>query len=406
MQKHPFTMTTADTVSSAKPPSLLSRDLTLVCLAQAAGYASSSFLAPLLPLFLTSQGYTESFVGIVIAAFNVASFPSRPVWGVVSDRGYYRPGLTVAGVLVGAAYIAYQVPSAAFMFLVRMVHGIGWGGVNVVGSAWMALLAPANRRAEALGWYTMAQRMGTAVGPITALWALSVVGYNGSFAIGAAAASFIAVAAFFTRPTPAPERHAPAAKGPWYRGMIEPGAFLGATLVTLMSCTGPALNAYMPLYFRHLGIAHIELYYLAYGAVGIACRPVIGLFADRIGRMRAVTMGFALQVAGLAVLSASGDLAGIVAGMAVNTVGYAISEPSLYALALDTSPPARRGAAMATVTMAFQLGGGVGAAAIGAMFEFAGYRTAYASLALPATLALAISGFVWLRRERVGATVE
>lgn len=401
-------MTTQTTTSAtAEPPgrqgSLLTRNLSLVCLAQTAGYAASSFLAPLLPLYLISQGHTESFVGLVLAAFNVASFFSRPVWGALSDRGKLRPSLTGAGVLVGTAYAGYLVPGAVFVFLVRAVHGIGWGGVNVVGSAWMALLAPAGRRAEALGWYTMAQRVGTAVGPITSLWVLGALGYSPAFMIGASVAYLIAVSAFFTRggveerPATGPSR------GPWYRNIVEPGAMLGATLVTLMSFSGPALNAYMPLYFRQLGLEHVEFYYLAYGITGIVCRPVIGMFADRIGRMRAVTLGFALQVCGLALLGLTGSLPGIIAGMAVHTVGYAISEPSLYALGIDRTTPARRGAAMATITMAFQLGGGIGAAAIGAMFEFMGYRNAYSSLMAPSMIALLLSTVVWQRRSRAGS---
>jgi len=156
-------ISTPDTTTDS--PKLLSRDMILLCLAQSAGYGASAFLAPLLPLYLVSRGHTESFVGLVLAAFNVASFPSRPVWGVLSDRGWLRGSLTASGLLVGTAYLGYLVPNAAFIFLVRMVQGVGWGGVNVVGSAWAALLAPATRRAEALGWYTMAQRTGTALGP-------------------------------------------------------------------------------------------------------------------------------------------------------------------------------------------------------------------------------------------------
>ncbi len=382
---------------------LLGRNMALVCLAQTAGYGASAFLAPLLPLFLVSQGHAEAFIGLVLGAFNVASFASRPVWGMLSDRGSPRPALIVAGLLVAAAYAGYLLPGVVLIFGVRAVQGIGWGGVNVVGSAWVAALAPVSRRAEALGWYTMAQRMGTAVGPVSALWSIDHLGYPLSFLMGACAAGFIAVAAFFTRSTRAAARPAaPAAPRRFsLNAIVEPGALLGAGLITLMTFTGPAMNAYMPLYFRNLGLEHVELYYLAFGATGIVCRPFIGRFADRMNRLQAIALGFALQVAGLAVLVFSGALPGIVAGMVVHTVGYAISEPCLYALALDRSPSHRRGAAMATVTMAFQLGGGLGASGIGALFQFVGYREAYALLLLPVAAALVVAVGAWWRLRRV-----
>lgn len=392
-------MTATETPTQARS-SLLSRDMVLLCLAQAAGYGASAFLAPLLPLYLVSRGHTESFVGLVLAAFNVASFPSRPVWGVVSDRGHLRGGLTVSGLLVGTAYLGYLVPNAVFIFLVRMVQGVGWGGVNVVGSAWAALLAPATRRAEALGWYTMAQRTGTALGPISALWILDKFGFEPAFLIGAGVAYMIAVAAFLTRPAASAERAPAQSRGSGLRSVIEPGALLGAALITLMSSTGPAMNAYMPLYFRNLGLSHIELYYVAYGITGIACRPIIGTFADRVGRMQAISLGFGLQLVGVTLLALSADFPGIVAGMMVHTIGYAISEPSLYALGIDGSPGNRRGAAMATITMAFQLGGGIGFTLSGFLFEFVGYREAYTVLLLPVSSALLVSLWVWRQRSR------
>lgn len=396
-------MTTApETAASPSLPPLLSRDMVLVCLAQAAAYGSSAFLAPLLPLYLVSRGHTEAFVGVVLASFNVASFFSRPVWGALSDRGLLRPSLSGAGLLVGTAYVGYLVPSAAFLFLVRAVQGIGWGGVNVVGSAWAALLAPTHRRAEALGWYTLAQRTGTAAGPVTALWVMSQLGFEPAFLLGAGVAYLVAAAAFFTRPAAQP-RLAGARSG-FPGALVERGAVLAAALITLMSCSGPAMNAYMPLYFRNLGLAHIEVYYIAYGVTGIVCRPIIGLFADRIGRMQAIGLGFALQVVGVALLAASGDLLGIIGGMAIHTCGYAISEPSLYALGIDSSPAHRRGAAMATVTMAFQLGGGIGFTAGGALFEFVGYRQAYWSLLAPTGLALGLS--LWVGRRRAGRAAQ
>ena len=113
--------------------------------------------------------------------------------------------------------------------------------------------------------------------------------------------------------------------------------------------------------------------------------------------MRAITLGFGLQIAGLLVLGQSVEFLGIVVGMMVQIVGYAISEPSLYALAIDNTAAHRRGAAMATYTMAFQLGGGLGAWISGMMFEFVGYREAYQSLVLPVIVAFLVLLFIQRR---------
>ena len=42
------------------------------------------------------------------------------------------------------------------------------------------------------------------------------------------------------------------------------------------------------LYFKEIGLGGIELYFLALGATGVFSRGLIGRWADRIGRMRAI----------------------------------------------------------------------------------------------------------------------
>jgi len=80
-------------------------------------------------------------------------------------------------------------------------------------------------------------------------------------------------------------------------------------------------------------------------------------------------------------------------------MGFSMSQPSLYALAIDFSPPDRRGASMATYTMAFQLGGGFGSALWGVIIEVTGYRTMYALTLVPAGLALILTPVIGRRRR-------
>jgi predicted MFS family arabinose efflux permease len=70
-----------------------------------------------------------------------------------------------------------------------------------------------------------------------------------------------------------------------------------------------------------------------------------------------------------------------------------VSQPSLYALAADRSHPARRGAAMATYTMGFQLGSGVGALVWGTTIEWFGYSVMYACTLLPLLAAIGVAIF-------------
>ena len=90
----------------------------------------------------------------------------------------------------------------------------------------------------------------------------------------------------------------------------------------------------------------------------------------------------------------------LIAAGGLYTLGGGMSQPSLYALAADRAAPGRRGAAMATYTMGFQFGGGVGAVLWGTTIEHLGYSVSYACTVLPMLVAM---GLVLLDRRKRSA---
>ena len=134
------------------PTTLRERNYILVLANQFLSYVSNQTIIPVIPLYLAAQGHGESFIGLVIAAFNVTSFSARPVFGSWVDRGHPRAALSVSCVLLSIASWAYLIPNMLMLFIVRGIHGLGWAGVNTVGSAWVAHLAPriAARRQSAI----------------------------------------------------------------------------------------------------------------------------------------------------------------------------------------------------------------------------------------------------------------
>ena|GEM_PF-284879 len=375
------------------------RAFVLVCLSHVLGYFSNGLLGPTLPLYLVAQGHGEAFVGLVLAAYSTTSFSVRLLVGQLVDAGHVRATLRATGFILGLAPFAYLVPLTPVLFLTRAVHGLGWAGLNVAGSAWAGMLAPVHRRAEALGYFTMAQRIGGTAAQVLGLSIAAGMGFYPVFMLAGVVGLLVAACAQFTRPESGQAGLAATRVrlGPGdlfnLRRLfaIERGALLGAGLQTLIIMTSPAAVTYMPLYFRHQGLEHVELYFLAVGVTGIAGRALVGQWADRIGRIRSIALGFGLQFGGLALLGFASGFWPLVAGGVIYTFGNVLSEPSLYALAIDRSDPARRGAAMATYTSAFQLGSGLGAAVGGAVIQELGYEVFYRLELLPAAL-----GLVWL----------
>jgi len=375
---------------------LLRRTYLLNWLTQLLGYFSNMLVTPVLPVFLAAQGRGEVFIGLALAAFSVTSTPVRPFMGRISDAGHLRGTLAGTSLLLGLAPFGYMIPSAPVLFVVRAVHGIGWAGLNVVGSAWAALLSPQQRRAQALGYFVLSQTLGVAIAPATGLWIADKYGATPAFVIAGLLGLGAAAAALGTRRSDQPPP-AKASRGP-LTSLIEVGALPAATLLFLTQLNQAPMSSYVPLYFDHLQIGHRELYFLATGIVSILGLIALRDWADRVGRLPAIGAGFALQVAGLLITALASDPLQIILGGMAYTTGFSVSQPSLYALAIDFSPPDRSGASMATYTMAFQLGGGFGAALWGLIIELTGYRAMYALTLVPAALALVFTPVIGHRK--------
>src|SRR4051794_31342765 len=87
------------------------RNYVLVLLNQFLAYLSNQLVIPVIPLFLVGQGHPESFIGFVLAAFNIVSFSARPVFGKWVDKGHPRAALTTSCGLLALASYAYLIPN-------------------------------------------------------------------------------------------------------------------------------------------------------------------------------------------------------------------------------------------------------------------------------------------------------
>jgi MFS family permease len=166
----------------------------LVWLNQFLSYSSNWITLPVLPLYLARQGHTESYIGLVLAAFSVTSFTARPFFGQQVDRGRARGALAGSSVCLSLAALGYLAPNAVVLFLSRGIHGFGWAGINAVASGWVAALAPTRRRAEAIAYYTSAQAGTVVFGPVLGLAIARQFGDEAAFGL-AALVALLAVAA-------------------------------------------------------------------------------------------------------------------------------------------------------------------------------------------------------------------
>ena len=379
----------------------------LLCIVQLLGYAQQAMLNPTIPLYITQLGGSPFVVGLAISSFAATSVIARPFIGYWADRWSECGVLAFGLIMLAASMLLCFFPFVSMVLLANALRGIGWAGVNAGGYALLARIAPASRRGEAAGYYSGAQSTPTVLFPAVALWLLHAPfgSYNLVFtimiALGLAGAG---VCLLMSRQVPTVERQADSqpASLPWWRqifSVAEHGVLLPAALMFCSQLSFPAITSFIVLYAREIGIGAIGSYFVVSGIASVLARPLLGRVSDRIGIGYSLVATFTLQSLGLILLVAASNLATILCAGVLYMLGMAIGGSATLIIAMKRATPERRGRFMASFSIAYPLGYGVGAFITGSAVDMVGYTWTYVLLAVLGSSGLALTILNWRKLE-------
>jgi MFS family permease len=365
-----------------------------VCVVSFLGFAHNGLLTPAVPVYLHDLGASEVIVGLVLAAFSVTSFTLRPFIGRLADVWTAAGVLGIGVAILGASSFGFLLPGIGLLACANGLRGIGWGALNTGSNTLLAYVAPASRRGEASGYFSLFLNLAGSVFPVGALWLMALLHGNARPVFVLAGALPLAGVALtllirYRPPPTAPEAELPPTTGlaNWVDAEVLPAAIPQM----LMMMANPASSAFVTLFGQSLGLGldRISWYFLASGIVAVLARGALGRLSDRFGRVAACALGFGSTVIAFALLAVADGLPLIMVAGVFYALGFSASNAATLAFAIDLANPARRGRAMATYSLSNQVGFGIGAPIWGVLIVVAGYRGMFAGAAACACVGLA-----------------
>jgi MFS family permease len=300
----------------------------------------------MIPVYLHEQAGASTFLtGVLIGLASAFALLGRFLAGKVADGKGRRVALLLGMGFCAMAGILYLPvfglwPKAP----ARVLHGLGEGFFVTAGVAWVVDIAPANRRAQALGYLSSGIWGGVSLGPAIGQALGSMSRVAGFLTVSSLAVIVIVI---FLHEQPRPHHREPARWLP--PPVLIPGFILGCGNVTYA-----AMSGFLILLLRERG-HHTDWVFSAFAFAVLFGRAVFGGLPDRMGPRRSLFAGYACLAAGLAAIAlGSSSLLDLPACLLVG-LGYSFPWPALASVVVSRVPASERASALGALTAFYDL---------------------------------------------------
>ena len=386
----------------------LPRNVLAIGLVSLLNDASSEFIYPLLPLFLTlTLGASPFAVGVIEGGAESLSGFLKLFSGYFSDRRGRRKGLVVFGYGLASAVrpLIGLATSWPQVFAIRLTDRFGKGVRSAPRDAMIADAAAPEERGLAFGFHRAMDHAGAVVGPLLSYYTLSFIATNNNsptageyrllFLLASVPAlAAVVVAVFFVRDK-GREGRIEMKQTPVRLSLRGYDANFKRFLFILALFTlSNSSDAFLLLRARQAGVgaALIPLLWAALHVSKVCSSVVGGDLSDRLGRKTLIVSGWLLYAAvyfAFAFVSTARE-AWIL--FLIYGIYFGLTEGTEKALVADLVQPERRGTAFGLYNLAFSITVLPASLLMGALWDWRGPVTAFAvSAAVGSTAALLLA---------------
>jgi MFS family permease len=383
-------------------------------------WAGLAGLLPALPLYIEQFGGTGQQIGIVMACFGVGLIALRPSMARLTDEKGRKPALVIGIVAISTAPLAYLsiqfLPPFTWtvnilthtwtlhspilwLMVVRGFHGLSIAAFVTGYSALVADLSPPQQRGELIGYMSLVNPIGMALGPALGGYLQSWAGFTlvfltmtGIGLVGCFCAVLVREPTASHLPTSSPHPVAQAgAKARFWSLLWLPAIRIPALILLLVGLAFGSLVTFVPLYAResHLAV-NVGLIYTASAIASFAIRLPTGKASDRLGRGRFISLGLVFYSVSMLVLWLAHSVPMVLLAGALQGAGGGMLIPMMAALMADRSTPRQRGVMFGLCLTGFDVGISLAGPLMGWLADLTSYRSIFGLSGLITLLGLLI----------------
>jgi len=346
------------------------KDFALLIVSNFLMYITYYAVISALPVYLVSDLHaTKAQVGLVVAAYTLASVLIRPFSGFMLDKYSHRMIFLLALVVYSLLFVGYLVAiSITALILLRFAQGLSWGYSTIAASAVAIDTIPASKRGEGLGYFGMSTTLGMSVGPVIGLFISHHWGYIAMFVSGLfiSLASLAAAYAIHLR-----KRYLVRKRTEFeWKYLFHKKSILPSINVLIIMITYGGLLSFIALYGRELSIENTSFFFLVF-AIGIASsRLVAGKVFDKKGPRRIISLCLLLLIIGFPLLAMVQNAVEFYISALIIGFGIGVVFPTFQSMVNMLADARHRGAANSTLYTAVDVGMGFGMIMAGLIAQY------------------------------------
>lgn len=374
-------------------------------------WAGLAGLLPVLPLYIERFGASGQQIGFVMASFAIGLLTMRPMMARMTDERGRKPVLLVGLVAIAIAPILYwlvpflsertwqisfgdahwQINSAiVLMMLFRAFHGLSIAAFVTAYSALVADVAPSDQRGELIGYMSLVNPIGMAIGPALGGYLQAGSGFTQVFIVMATLGAVGCVCAVIIA-EPDQERQASRRTAAFWSLMWMPAVRVPALILFLVGLAFGGLSTFVPLFARESSFTlNIGLIYTASAIASFSIRLLVGKASDRYGRGPFLTIGLVFYSISMFALWLAQSESAVLFAATLQGMGAGMLIPMVAALMADRSRPGERGLMFGLCLTGFDLGIALAGPIMGRVADLTSYRDIFGVAGLMTFLGLIV----------------
>ena len=379
-----------------------------------------------LPLYGQHIGGSRSLAGYITAIFTLSALLFRPVFGTLLDNKGRKKVLVIGIFVFFLSVLSYNFAYLVSVLLFfRFIQGAGFSGHSTAAGTIVADIVPVKRLAEGIGYFGVANTLGSAIGPSIGLYIIKYFDYNILFIISAIfslTALLIAYAINYEKEKQfvgqifnktkikkeeihknqfeiknevrAGRERKVGIKVGLDNGIVagivifEKSALPTSLVLFFVALTVGSIMTFIPIYALNKGIEDIGIFFIIYAFALLLTRIKMGKLVDRYGVTAVIIPGLMIGFIALIILAFAESLISFLIVAFLYGFSFATVYPTLNATMVRLCPPLRRGAGNATFFSAMDIGVGLGSVIWGYISELFGFVYVYLGAAVCIIFAL------------------